>query len=330
MTMTTQQRAAMLADLNAEQFAPLDLSQFVDFQEPPAPETHDGRFSRHWTDTPLNASATALRQFVTDPPLDVLSRVGEETGNTDFRAEVRDRRGEAVAGSFKRANPEYLPTDKNYNLILRTLAFNALPNADGDLRDIQADLIDAGYWTVTNLTATYRALSGEGLLEVAAGTARQLSSSERLRVTRLAQSGRVDAAIGEYLNCALDGDGAELGMELLNDPAYTDVCNAACYAVFEDTQLDYSATPERKDYLLRYADSRPLTLPLLQQAWRSCQANEQRHERGELLTAYQRPEEAAPPTERELDALSDEGVENLYRASLREYARSIKGPGVLA
>jgi hypothetical protein len=63
-------------------------------------------------------------------------------------------------------------------------------------------------------------------------------------------------------------------------------CNDACYAVFEDTQLDYSPTPERQEYLMRYAGSRPLTLPLLQQAWRNCQANEQRYERGELLGQF--------------------------------------------
>jgi hypothetical protein len=204
--MTPQQRKAMIADLNAEQFAPLDLSQFVDFQEPPAPEAHDGRFSRHWTDTPLNASAAALRNFVSDPPLDVLDRVGQETGNAGFRSEVRDRKGETVAGSFKRANPEYLPTDNNYRLMATTLAFNAGIQQDGDLRDIVDDLIDAGFWTVQNLAATYRALDAEGMLDVPAGSARKLSTAERLRVTRLAQSGRVDQAIGEYLKCALDGE----------------------------------------------------------------------------------------------------------------------------
>jgi len=120
-------------------------------------------------------------------------------------------------------------------------------------------------------------------------------------------------------------------MELLDDPNYMSVCNDACFAVFEDTQLDYSPTPERQGYLFRYAGSRPLTLPLLQQAWRSCQANEQRHERSELLTAYQRPEDTPPPSAKELDALDDAAVDRLYHDSLREYARSFRrSQGVLA
>lgn len=93
------------------------------------------------------------------------------------------------------------------------------------------------------------------------GSTRNLPTAERLRVTRLAQSGRVDAAIGEYLKCALDGE--EPDMDMLNDPAYLQACNEAVYSVFTDIQLDYSPTPEREAYLSRYAGTRPLTLALL-------------------------------------------------------------------
>jgi hypothetical protein len=86
---------------------------------------------------------------------------------------------------------------------------------------------------------------------------------------------------------------------MLNDPAYLQACNDAVYSVFTDTQLDYSPTPEREAYISRYAGTRPLTLALLEQAWRSCQANEQRHQRGELLDQYQRPQDAQPPSLKE-------------------------------
>jgi hypothetical protein len=328
MPMTAAQRAAMLADLNTEKFAPLDTASFPNFQEASAPESHDNRFSKHWTDTPLNASATALRQFVTDPPLDVLSRVGEETGNAGFRDEVRDRKGEAVAGSFKRANPDYLPTDNNYRLMATTLAFNAGVQQEGDLRDIVDDLIDAGFWTVTNLTSTYRALDAEGMLEVAAGTARQLSSSERLRVTRLAQAGHVDQAIGEYLKCALDGDGEELGMELLNDPNYRQVCDEAVWSVFADITYDYVPSAEREAYMQRHCAGRPVTLALLQTAWAACQKHEGNYARQEIISQV-RPE-TQPPTERELDALQDNEIDALYHSSLRALADSYRRPGVRA
>jgi hypothetical protein len=71
---------------------------------------------------------------------------------------------------------------------------------------------------------------------------------------------------------------------------------------------------------------------LLTQAWRSCPANEQRHERSELLTAaYQRPEDMPAPSAKEIDELDDAAVDRLFHASLKEYAQSFRrGPGVLA
>jgi hypothetical protein len=84
---------------------------------------------------------------VSDPDTESLERVGNEIGHEGFRDEVRNRKGETTAASFKRANPDYLPTDNNYRLMATTLAFNALPSQQqgGDLRDIVADLIDAGF-----------------------------------------------------------------------------------------------------------------------------------------------------------------------------------------
>ena len=328
MPLTSAQHAALMEDFNAEQFAPLDLSAFVDLQEQPATEARDDRWSRDWRDTPLNASAAALRAFVTDPPLDVLDRVGQETGNDDFRAEVRDRKGELVATAFMRECPDYFRSDANYRAIAETVAFNSSLSAseqEQDIDEVVALLIERGFWIKNRLVDAYHALREGGYLDVAEGSTRALTSAERLRVTRLAQSGRVDAAIGEHLKCALDGE--EPGLSILDDPNYLGACNSAVYAVFSDTQFDYSPTPEHEDYLSRYAGSRPLTLELLRQAWKSCQANEQRHERSELLSPLREQDQA--PSERELNALNDDEVDRLYRASLREYVRSIKAPGVL-
>jgi hypothetical protein len=209
------------------------------------------------------------------------------------------------------------------------LAFNALPSADqeGDTDEIVATLIEKGFWTVANLTACFRALTAEGLLTVAAGGTRNLSSAERLKVTRLAQAGNIDAAISEYLKCSLDGE--EPDMDMLNDPAYSDACNNAVYAVFLDSQFDFAETAERRSYLLRYSGSRPLTLALLQQGWAACKANELRHDHSEALRPL-RQRETQAPTQPELDELDDSQVDSLYHASLRQYANDIRRPGVAA
>jgi hypothetical protein len=313
-------------------FAGIDLSQFPSLQSsPPATARDDHRFAKDWRDTALSASAAELRRFVSDPDAEALERAGAETNNKGFRDEVRQRKGEPIAAAFRRSCPAYLATDNNYRLMATTLAFNALPASqqEGELDEIVDDLIDAGFWTVTNLTSTYRALDAEGLLDVPYGTARNLSDKERLHVTRLAQVGRTEEAVSQYLQYALDGE--EASMEILHDPAYRQCCDDAVFTVFEAYQSDYAPTPERERYLLRYAAGRPLTLTLLTQAWRACHRNEQRHERGELLTADQRPEDTPAPSVEEIDALVDAAVDSLYHASIKEYAQSFRrGSGVLA
>jgi hypothetical protein len=316
--------------IDSDSFGGLDLSQFPSLAPPPPPDSHDDRFARTWEDSGLSRDATALRQFVSNPDTDALDRAGRETGDLNFRAEVRDRQGELIAEAFKRANPGYMPTEANYRAITATLVHNALgpSRQDLELGDQVSALIEGGFWTVDNLTACYHALTQEGLLEVELGEPRNLNKRERLRVARLAQAGRSDEAIGEFLRCSLDGE--EPTMELVNDPSYRTLCNDAVLSVFENGQLDYVGTPARQKFLLRYAGNRPLTLALLQQAWRACQANEAKHERGELLEQFQRPRETEPPTAKQLDELSDEAVDNLFHSSLRAYADNVRHTGIIA
>jgi hypothetical protein len=309
----------------------LDLSQFPSLAPPPPPDSHDDRFARTWEDSGLSRDATALRQFVSNPDTDALDRAGRETGDLNFRAEVRDRQGELIAEAFKRANPGYIPTEANYRAITATLIHNALgpSHQDLELGDQVSALIEGGFWTVDNLTACYHALTQEGLLEVELGEPRNLNEREKLRVARLAQAGRADEAIGEFLRCAMDG--VEPSMELVNDPSYRNLCNDAVLTVFENAQLDYVATPARQKFLLRYAGSRPLTLALLQRAWLGCQENEKRHSRGELLGQFQHPRETEPPTAKQLDAMDDDAVNDLYHRSLRHYADSVRhSAGIIA
>jgi|SRR5579872_835225 len=320
-----QQRIYDQADAWLDQnFGGLDLSGSPSLNPLPAEDKHDDRFAKHWSDTPFNAGE--LRSFLENPDVDAMT----ETGSGDLLRDVRDRRAEEVVREFKRACPEYLPTHENYHSMVVTLAYNALPeserNADDDeLVDI---LVERGYWTPGNLEAVYRALDDQGILDRPAGEPRNLNERERLRVARMAQAGRIDEAIGEYLRCALDGD--EPSMELVSDPKYRGLCDDAVLTVFEETQLDYVPTAARKAYLLRFAGNRPLTIPLLQQAWKSCQQNESRRERHAVLNQLDNPQ-PQPVSAKQLDELSDDAVDQLYRNSLRAYADSIRrAPGVLA
>lgn len=335
MTMTPEQQRAIIekeTEWIDRSFSQLDLSAFPALNELPAESPHDDRFARTYGDTALRRSAADLKKFVSDPDAEALEQVGTETGNPNFLADVRDQKAERVVLEFKRRNPAYLPTPDNYDAMLKTLAYNSnLSPAEqhGDAGDVADLLMARGYWTVENLQRVFDALMAEGLLDTPAGEPRPLSERERLRVVRLGQSGQLDAAIGEFLRCSLDGD--EPTLELLQDPRYKSLCDDAVFFVFSETQLDFVETASRKAYLLRYAGSRPLTIPLLQQAWKSCQENERRRERGAIVDQMVRPKEPQPVTPNQLDELSDHDVEDLLHSSLREYAQQFRrAPGVIA
>ncbi len=68
---------------------------------------------------------------------------------------------------------------------------------------------------------------------------------------------------------------------------------------------------------------------LLQSAWGACQASEAKHERAEIL-GQMHTQDAEPPSARELNAMDDNAVARLYHDSLRAYAKSIRGAGIVA
>jgi hypothetical protein len=58
--------------------------RFPALQSRPPAEAHDERFAKQWNDTALSRSASALRQFVSDPDSGALERAGRETGDLIF------------------------------------------------------------------------------------------------------------------------------------------------------------------------------------------------------------------------------------------------------
>jgi hypothetical protein len=334
MSMTPAQQRAIIEKESAwvdSGFGQLDLSQFPALQPLPTEEKHDDRFAKNWDDTELSRSATALRNFVEDPDVSALERVGAETGDPNYAREARERRAETVAGAFKRKCPAYWPSEQNYETIVETLAYNVLPTSqqDGDSEELVDALMSAGAWTVENLQAVYLALNRQGLLQMREGVARNLSDSERLHVSRLAQNGKAFEAIEEFLRYSLPEE--ELTVDMTHDPAYRGLLDTAVLYVWELGQSDYTPTVERRNFIGRYAAGRPLTLYLVAQAWEACKQSEGKHERGELLSQYEHPEETRPHGAKQLDELDDATVNRLYHDSLRAYAQSVsRGAEVLA
>lgn len=99
----------------------------------------------------------------------------------------------------------------------------------------------------------------------------------------------------------------------ISDPRYLDTCNDCAYFIFVHMTPDYSDTPENREYLSTYADGRPLTVELLQQAWAA--------KKRDALLAAERPKPERAP---DLDSMSDAEIDEAMHAALRERAKQVK------
>ena len=148
------------------QFGQLDLSGSPDLNHPPADrfELQDRHGFNRVDDAGL-AGINQLKALLANPPRDVMEELARETNNPDLVYEVAQDRAEHVANEFRRRNPGYMKCDANWRSVVETLAHNFLREDDLDAEEAQDLLISAGYWTVENLTAAYKALDKIGALE---------------------------------------------------------------------------------------------------------------------------------------------------------------------
>jgi hypothetical protein len=309
-----------------DQFSPLDLSGFPQFNKLPAADFYDDRFSKRYGDTPLSRNAGDLKAFLRKPDPEALMRAGLESGDPTLLEEVADIQGLEVVRQFKAQCDDYIPTNANYENVVSVLAANLLGNDDLTPDEAVEELERRGQWTVENLASAWQSLKNAGLAELPAGTARALTEAEKLEVSRLAQAGRGDAAIEKYVEYAT---GETPSVEMLADPAYRQACDQAVWYTFMVGTPDFAYTAERAAFIDHYCGSRPLTIHLLQHAWSACQKKEAQYARDQALGFTHRPE--TPPTPQDLDSLDDGQLANLYHNTLGEYVKSAsRSTGMLA
>jgi hypothetical protein len=116
-------------------------------------------------------------------------------------------------------------------------------------------------------------------------------------------------------------EAAEIADDFGN-PTFRPVIDHAAMFVFENCCPSYSPSRERRAALKSYIAGRAITMPLLFEAWKNIQENEQRGFSRELL----RNDE---PAQENLDDLDDAGVEKLYKQTRSYIARTYPAPGIL-
>ena len=150
---------------------------------------------------------------------------------------------------------------------------------------------------------------------------RELNEQEQLEIVRYIQGKDIQAALGQFLFFATNKKEFSSPFEILDDPRYRPLTDRAALFVWQHAKIDYSPTPAREDFINNYAAGRPLSLPLLDAAWRACQESERKGALQHLL-----PDEEDNPrnTLEELNELDDGAIDRLMHATKREYAREVR------
>jgi hypothetical protein len=109
------------------------------------------------------------------------------------------------------------------------------------------------------------------------------------------------------------------------DPKNQPILEEACYFCWEHYRTDYSPTTERRKFLHDYCSGRFVTVALLDAAWEQCKRVERDDMRSALLNPVRdENEQTLEGSATSLDRLDDEGIDDLYHRTLKEYARTVK------
>jgi hypothetical protein len=315
------------------QFAPLDLSGFPALNDQPMEKFEEqDKHGLNRVDTAgYGAGSGALKQGIeqlaNDPEVQQ-QLASENPAAAEALRNVQDERAEAESRAFMRKNRDYIRGEGNLDALSIILAHNFLgwTEQECDNREpavAQEELIARGHWTAENLELAWDSLRRSGLAELRPGQVKTLSEAEQLEVIRMGQDGfnRRDAnivlqAVLRYCQYAIGLDADEIAAEF-NGPQYRPVIDKAQVFVFENCNPEYTPTRERRAFIKNFVAARPITIPMLFQAWRDCQKEEQRGFSSVLLQSA-----TAEQRQPSLDELDDRQVDQLYHNTLKHIART--------
>lgn len=316
------------------QFGGLDLSGSPDLTKPPSekfePCDKDGLNRVDLSGLPVT---NKLKTFLQAPDRETLAEVARS--DPQAAEQLRSVVADDIAREFVQRNPDYIPTDQNVRRIVALLTKQYLQH-DLDYFDDEDDAINelmaVDGWTVATVEWAYNKLLQDGLLDVPANQLRYLTESDRLKCAQLAANGDALGSIVAYINARLGQDVADEIAFALDEPfaftanpEYRPMLEEATWFAFENSRHDYTPTPERREYMKRYIAGRFMTLALLDAAWESCKRHEQDVARGAILGQL---ETRAAEPQQDLDALTDQQIDSLYRSTLRQIAQDSRGAGI--
>jgi hypothetical protein len=241
----------------------------------------------------------ALKAFVENPDIESLEEAYSRGGLNpeaahELKEHLEDVKTGEIAQAWIEANPQYEVCDENSKRMMSYLHAHSLPV------------------TAANLDEAYQALLTKGALITPKNQIKPLTEDEETQIARWIYDGNYETAVGYYLIYSLPNFSVEEVKAAVYKAEFQPLVAEAVYYIFRHSTPDYKHDPEFLRFLEDYLDDRPYSLVLLKEAWNA-------FKRDGLLKAASYQE-----NEMNLDDLSEEQQENLYRQTLLEKARQTR------
>ncbi len=275
------------------------------------PKTDTERWSDGWgsVDDPLKGKRQA--------DIDLDPSIYEELARRDpeFKRKLDDSKIEEITIQFAKANPDYVPTEANYNKVIRYIRKNQLKDPGVPLHDVLSTAYLAGFWTVRNLTAVFKTLMLQGAMDVREGKSRPLSKAEQLAVIADVRAGDLLAATENYLLHSYNGNlprgYTSVRAFLAAHPALASDASWFIWSTFHAGEFSVEEITEFKKHM------RTVQLPTfqtLEQAFPKWQANR-------TAVALERPAEPEPAP-RDPNSLSAAELDEAIAAARKGYRQN--------
>ncbi|MGA8618889.1 MAG: hypothetical protein WB660_10295 [Candidatus Sulfotelmatobacter sp.] len=207
---------------------------------------------------------------------DLADRIGGEAAE-QLIAEFNESESETVAVAFMNANPDYVRTEENRTALIDMLGLTYLQRdtSSGEyVQEVIDDLLVRGFFTVENLTAAFKLLHKEGLMDSAEGQPKPLSKDEQqklsLAAATLTTEADLDRFLSAYLSMSLGDSAPRSWRQVIAKSEFAGVLFDGVMFAWSHKRADYQPSEGAEEYIKRYLAGRFPTFPLLDAAWNKC------------------------------------------------------------
>ena len=148
---------------------------------------------------------------------DLADRIGSEAAE-QLIAEFNESESETVAVAFMNENPDYVRSEENRTALIDMLGLTYLQrdtSSGEDLQEVIDDLLVRGFFTVENLTAAFKLLHKEGLMDSAEGQPKPLTADDRQVLSITAAAIRTETKLGSLSYCLFETVAAERACKVM-------------------------------------------------------------------------------------------------------------------